>query len=119
MLSGVVRNWCENYTEHQSFEECLQHLDCLETSYRAANWIHIHNEFYTKVPGEHHEQLLCCLQKAKKSGNCRELLLQSDQIVLFQFKNIKVWLIKNEKIKQINIKALPDPDLNLVAYFWQ
>lgn len=68
MLLGVARNLCENCAEHQSFEERSQHLGCLETSYRPANLLSIPNVFYTKVPGEHHEQSLSCLQKV--SGNC-------------------------------------------------
>ena len=63
MLSDAVRNLCENYTEHQSVEECSQHRGCLETSYRPANLQSFPSVFYTKVPGEHHELLLSCLQK--------------------------------------------------------
>lgn len=65
MLSGAARNFCENYTEHQSFEECSQHQGCLETSCRPANLLSFPNVFYAKVPGEHHEQLLSCLQQLK------------------------------------------------------
>ena len=68
MLSDAARNLSENYTEHQSFEECSQDQGCLETSYRPGNLLSFPIVFYTKVPGEHHEQLFSCLQKV--SGNC-------------------------------------------------
>jgi len=118
MLSGVVRNWRENYTGHQSFEECSQHLDCLETSYRPANWLSIQDVFYTKVPGEHHEQLLFCLQKVKVSGNCQELLLQNDQIVLFPFIKIKLWLIKEKQTNKQTNKTKTFVLIPIVSYIW-